>query len=401
MLKKKIIFILMCCSVTVTSLSAGTTYKINRLGQFSYFNQPTLLGRGGTGLSVTDPNSINVLNPAAMIAIPVTKFEAELMHESTDIKSLDMDGLSHYTNVNGVRFAVPLIVDKLVIGFGMRPLTYNFLEASESDYLSTGNKYTREIDIKGGLNQISFGVATSYRGRYFLGINANFNFGKAEEVWRVIFVSDLFRDTKDQIVTKMWGGSVTAGLIADITKNWSVGAIYASGVPLNVNNRIKYTFGEATKTVRSDLWIPHMFGAGTSYTLQNRTRFLVDYLYHPLSKFELDGVTSGNLDDNHSVSLGCELLPVSGYLQPYRKKITYRIGFNFSSLGYPDDQGNKASEYLATLGFGLPYYGGFGRLDFAFAYGKRGNLDSNMFEETIYKLTFSVSGGEKWFVRPK
>lgn len=392
---------LIVCIIAVTSLFGGTTYKINRLGQFNYYNQATLLGRGGTGLSILDPNSINTLNPASMVVIPVTKFEAEFMHESTDIESQDVDGLSHYTNFNGVRFVVPIIVDKLVVGLGMRPLTYNFLNASETAELSTGNKYTREVENKGGLNQISFSIASGFKQRYYAGVNANFNFGKTEEIWRVIFVSDLFKNTDDRIVTKMWGGSVNVSFIAEIFDNLTFGAMYASEMPINVNNKIEYTIGETTETISSKISIPSMLGAGTSYTLKKRMRFSVDYLYHPISKLTIDGGEIANLDDNHIISLGCEVLPLSGYLDSFYKKMNYRIGFSYATLGYYDDEGNNVSEYMMTVGFGLPYYGGFGRLDCGLAYGKRGNLQNNTFEETIYKVTLSVSGGEKWFVRPK
>ena len=387
--------------IAATSAIAGTTYKINRLGQFNYFNQPALLGKGGSGLSVLDPHTINTINPAGIISAPVTKFEAEFIHESTGIKSDNTEGLSHYTNVNGVRLAVPLIVNKMVISLGLRPLTYNELQASETTRLSTGNKYTRELDDDGSLNQVSFGMAMSFKERFIVGVNANFNFGKTEEIWKVIFVSDLFRDTEDRIVSKMWGGSFSAGIITKLSSAWNVGAVYTSAMPLKMNNNIEYTFGESSETVHSDITIPHMFSIGSSYTIKEKTRFSVDYLYHPISEIEIDDEVVGGYEDTHSLSMGMELLPSRGYLVPLYSKLTYRIGFNYSKLGYIDSEGNDVTQYMGTLGIGLPYFGGFGRVDVAMGLGKRGNLSNNSIEETIYKITLSVSGGEKWFVRPK
>ena len=47
------------------------------------------------------------------------------------------------------------------------------------------------------------------------------------------------------------------------------------------------------------------------------------------------------------------------------------------------------------------FYGDIGRIDVGLGFGKRGSLDKNPVEESFFRLMISVTGGEKWFTRPR
>ena len=66
-----------------------------------------------------------------------------------------------------------------------------------------------------------------------------------------------------------------------------------------------------------------------------------------------------------------------------------------------EDGGSNISEYIGTAGMGIPFYGGYGRIDFGIGYGKRGELESNRVEESFIQFFLTITGGEKWFVRTR
>ena len=83
----------------------------------------------------------------------------------------------------------------------------------------------------------------------------------------------------------------------------------------------------------------------------------------------------------------------------FLKRITYRFGFNYEPYLLEDPDGNTITSFWGSLGFGSPVIGNYTRIDIALMLGRRGSLNRNGLSETLFQLSLSLTGGEKWFIR--
>ncbi len=383
--------------VAANALFPGSYFGMKRLGLIQPTSQADFLGRGGTGIGVFDRYTINSLNPAALVFINHTIISGNFTHEAISFKMASADGGSNYSNFNGVKLSVPVAIDRLVISLGLQPYSQNDFSAETRGILPSGNEYVKRISNSGGLNQIALGVATSFRKRIYAGIYFNYNFGRVEELWNVSYVSDLYANTNDRIISTLHGLNFTVGLMTRVTSDFYIGAVYSNPVNLDVENYLQYSFGRSTEKREQEIRIPQLFGIGASYALKKRVRLSADSRYQGWSNFQVDGKKSGNYQNSYFIATGLELLPSLKIGSAFFEKWTYRTGFSFNHL----NEQNGVTEYLATLGLGIPFNQSMGRIDLAIGYGKRGNLEKTDVEESIFKFMISVNGGERWFVRPK
>jgi hypothetical protein len=56
-------------------------------------------------------------------------------------------------------------------------------------------------------------------------------------------------------------------------------------------------------------------------------------------------------------------------------------------------------EAFLSFGFGLPFPITVGQVDLAFEIGRRGDVSRFMYEDTIFRLSGSLVGSERWFER--
>ena len=379
----------------------GSNYQIRELGKVNYFSQADVMGRGGTSIAMFDRTAINTINPAGLIFVNLTRISGDFYYEKIEYKKSSFNGVSDYSNLHGVRLLVPLAVNKFVISLGLKPYSKRDFNVEGSGKLASGNEYEKQIVNKGGLNQLSFGMASGFNDRVFAGLFLNYNFGRLEENWKVDYVSDYYLDTSDHIISTLWGGSITAGLMVKVKSNFYVGGVFSPKAKLLFNKKIEYTFGGIKEIEKENMKLPYAWGIGASYILKDRVRLSCDYFSQPWSKFEIDNTTLDNYNNSYNISSGIEFRLSEKMFDSYYKRISYRAGFHYSKLCYQDDNGYDVSEYLGTFGVGLPFYSGVGRLDIALGFGKRGNLNDNSVEESLFQLMISISGGEKWFHRRK
>ena len=116
------------------------------------------------------------------------------------------------------------------------------------------------------------------------------------------------------------------------------------------------------------------------------------------SGYLFDGLPISNMNNNARIGAGIERVPSKRRLAPYADKINYRAGAFYGQLNYLSN-GEAVDEYGVTLGFGLPITQGSSRLDIALQLGKRGDIEINGLSEMFFRLNFSISANEMWFVR--
>jgi hypothetical protein len=386
---------------------SGSYYNSNGLGDIKYFTNAQAIGMGGTLIAVVDQFQINVLNPAALTFIPLTRLSGDFIHEAIWSQAQQANGFVKYTNLNGISLAIPLKTEKLVTSISIIPSSKIDYEYSVPDTINSFG-YDKRIKASGGLNNISFGFGLAITKNIYWGNYLHVNFGKIQQTWSADFVSDLFWDANNRLTRRMWGINWTGGLIIRPTSHLFLGAIYSSKYKLNYNEQtdnftqqgsLIYTI-DKFKTDDLKTTIPELWGLGASYILEQKYRLSTDFLYQPWSDFTSENSFASNYNNSYRLGFGIEMLPnTKNMLAKYYERMSYRVGYFYHQLNFQDKNGSNVTEYGINVGAGFPYYGNWGRVDVALRFGQRGNLSSNPVKENIFQIFVSVSGGEKWFFR--
>lgn len=410
-LRNKMRFMLIGLSILIifTSFSFASSFYSNKyLGIQSNFTSGQGMGMGGLGVALIDHRSLNFLNPATLVPGGITRLSANFIAESISMKNSEGNGHSNYLNANGLQLLVPF--GKIItLSAGIAPMYL-----AEYEFTQDGGKaasaYQSTIYGKGSLNRAFLSLFWNIKNQVYLGGRFNYNFGKYDEQWQVNFYNELYHNTTDLLRTQYKGFNFTYGIFFNSLKNLKLGLVFTTPVKLKAKSAITYNFqilnenkdyewGKTdieTKKVK----LPYAWGAGISYYLKNKWIFGIDYYTQPWSKYEVDGRKgASDLKENYRIAVGCQYQNSLAPFEKYYKHIPVRLGFYYRNLYFSYGNANKIFEYAGTLGFGLPFYFYFGRLDVALILGKRGTLERNPVEEKIVKLMLTITGGEKWFER--
>lgn len=385
---------------------AGSYYNSRGFGELRYTSNAQAMGLGGSLVAVPDGFHINLMNPATLPFISVTRLSGDFLHEAIWSRSSTGDGFTRYTNLNGVSMALPLIQNKLTVALGILPISqfdydYSILE-NINDY-----QYSKTIRGAGGLNKIVLSSGGSLTKFLRLGASFHYNFGKLEQTWLVDYTSDLFWDTWDKLTRKMWGAGYSLGLLVRPHANLFLGAIYAGTYQLTLQDHVYNRTQKGSligiidsyKSDQRQITMPQMWGLGVSYLALKKFVVTSDFIYQPWADFQRANQSATDYYDDYRIGGGIEMLPSQNILAKYHQRMNYRLGYFYHELNFKNAIGKKITEYGITAGLGLPYYGSFGRVDVALRFGNRGTLTQGLIEENIFQLFISVSGGEKWFIR--
>jgi len=111
-----------------------------------------------------------------------------------------------------------------------------------------------------------------------------------------------------------------------------------------------------------------------------------------------NGYPLSYMNNNFRIGAGVELKPSIRRLASYSDRMNYRAGVFYGQMNFLSN-GKPVNEYGLSLGLGLPIGRANSRIDVAFQAGKRGDLSINGLSEMFFRLNFSVSADELWFVR--
>ncbi len=239
-------------------------------------------------------------------------------------------------NVNFASFVFPLAMGtaNVVVGgayrsiFDMnRNLTY---KSTESDYSVTSKE-------KGGVYGISPSVAVQFIPNFSVGATLNMLTGKQESSFEMNGESQGSAST-----TKYSGKSLEIGALAKFTS-----------VALGVNYKMPYTLKMSDDDGDRFLNVPPFLSLGVALWATQNLMFSFDYQARPWSKATIsakeseEGVSAG-LEDCNSIHAGAELVINFGGLA-----IPLRVGFYTAPQPWKDDEGNKITGGMLTLGTGL------------------------------------------------
>jgi hypothetical protein len=353
------------------------------------------MGMGGLAIANPDAYTISRINPANLSRIQTTRISLQYYYESNKYHDKNDWASSSYSNFDGFNFVVPIGKG---IGFGtsLLPLTRVDYHLSFNDSLS-GEEYIKSIEGSGGMNSFSLSLYLSLRSNFSIGINGHYIFGRIQEESTIDYNGIDFISTQDMYATHHRGSSLTLGILYQPLSSLILGGIYTSKTKLDTETN-KYTLTD-TKSHSGNLLYPGSWGVGVTYILNNFIQFGMEYNQKNWTSLSINDIPVSGTKKTDRFVLGGEILPNRDPFAPYYKRMSYRFGLSYQPYLSTDLEGNDIKEISATLGFGFPFLMNKSQIDIALCFGKRGSIKTNNLSENLFRVSVTLTGGEKWFVR--
>jgi long-subunit fatty acid transport protein len=190
-------------------------------------------------------------------------------------------------------------------------------------------------------------------------------------------------------------------------KRLSFGAVYNFRDHLKgkINRQIiRTTISEDTveryplSVVNGKVEIPGSFTVGVAYAKGAKWMVGTEFFYQNWSSFKSVNQDDEGLGKSWRASLGGEYTIDPNSFDSYLKRITFRAGVNYER--YPYVANNKpVNDFGINIGFSLP--AGRSSVDIAAKFGKRGDINDNVLEESYFKIYFGLTFNDQWFIKRK
>lgn len=397
-MKKSILLFLILIISYNQNLISGSILSSRGLGMNFEHSNTRALGMGGFSIADTDPYTISRINPASMFNNKMSRLSVYYFNQNNSYKDqIHGKAFSQYSNFDGFDFLVPLNTN---FGFalGLTPLTrvdYNIsFEKSINSYT-----YNKSVEGEGGLNSFDLSCYYSYKDKISLGLCGRYIFGSLNTTLRVVYDNPTFIPTKDFFSTNNYGYNYKVGIIIKPLSSLTLGAVYSPQVTLDNNTTITYTVIDSTHKYNSSVRYPGSYGFGISFMFKNIGLVGIDYLFTDWESLLINHQKPDYMNNVNKISLGFESASSNDPLDSYIKQIRYRLGFYHQPYLALDSEGNQILESCISCGFGFPLKERSAEINAAFSYAKRGSLDKNGLSEDLFRVSLSLSIGEKWFQR--
>jgi hypothetical protein len=388
--------------------SGGSHYSIFGIGDLRYIPGGRNVSMGYAGLGMPGANFINNASPASWARINRTRIEAVMLYEG--LRSSDGTKSRYLAsgNFGGGQLALPISTDHGFVFVG------GFTPYSTSDY----NVAMRGSE--GGIDYSSVHVGTGSLTRGYLGfsfqpfvdlaLGASFNyvFGSSDRS-RTFSPANPVTDAGAKIIetTSSRGILISAGALftgfdrlAKDLRPLSVGLVFTTPGKFTTESETRYDFLNERDTITGSdgsISVPAAFGVGLAYQAGERFILAADYYGQPWSKARFNDVPAAELRDAHRVGIGAERMPSREPGASILDRLSYRLGASYHMTYYHVRQ-TGIDEWSLTGGLGVPITGDV-RLNVGLEYGKRGTTRNALIQDTIFRMIFSLSIGEQWFVR--
>jgi hypothetical protein len=355
------------------------------------------MGMGGVSIAIPSAYSISRINPAALREIQRTSLSLQYFYEQNKYEDESGKATSQYANFNGFTFVLPF-GKEIGCAASLSPLSrmdYHLIyQQTQSEAL-----YVKSVEGSGGLNTFSFSLYYGIHSKIALGFSGDYIFGKIKENWKVTYDNADYVETSDLLSTKNWGYGLTTGILVRPISALQLGAVYRPKIELDTRTDTYYEYTTDMLTHHGSISIPSSWGAGISFEIGRIGLIGMDYQQQNWSQLKINEQRIQRFQNSYRISLGGELSPSDDPFDSYFKRMQYRIGICYQPFFVSDLSGQAFTEKWLTVGFGLPLIMNIAQFDLALSFGQRGSLDQNGLSENLFRISCSITGGEKWFIR--
>lgn len=380
-------------------------------------------GAGGLGVSHPQFWFLNNQNPALLVFNPYTVFEVGTLYESRTVESATSKDKNTGGNLNYLAIAFPVKLTKWTTSAGLMPYThvnYNFefpqqIKDPNGQVVDTA---TVKQTATGGLTQLYWSNGVRLTKSISVGLKSTYLFGPVDNIYSNV-INNIASGAVPYVISVQEKTNVNGfnfGLGLSFSKDslgrrhdrrLSVGGVYnfSSKLKGKINRKIiRTTIAEDTveryplSVMTGKIEMPSSFTVGISYAKGAQWMIGTEFAYQDWSSFKSVNEDDEGLGESWRAALGGEYTADPNTLDNYLKRITFRAGLSLER--YPFNANNKpVNDFGINFGMSLP--AGRSSVDLAFKYGKRGNKDENILEESYFKIFFGLTFNDQWFIKRK
>lgn len=399
------------CGATVAQNNVNSPYTRYGYGRLQDMGFSRSQSMGGAAYALRNRTSMNPANPASSSSIDSTSFLFEF-GASALLTSYESNGNNATTftgNLEYLAFQLPIT---RWMGFSVGVLPYSFVgyDYGFVDSTLTAVTQTHQFTGKGGINQVYAGLAATIWKRFSIGVNVYYMFGKLENVRLLsIAASDVPTYATLQYTTAhVRNVNFRYGFQYQETikrHSFCLGFVYDHISKLNGDYEMM-TIGADTLTANtSELFdLPSLYGAGVSYTYDNKLTLAFDYTFQEFAKARYFGQTD-SLVNRQKFSLGAEYVyrPAGNR---YIDRMRWRLGASYANSYFKlyDAAQNRyigTCDIAITCGIGFPLRTTKTMVNINFEYGNIGTSAITALQENYFKIGINLNLNEMWFVKQR
>lgn len=407
---KHLIFPLLCALVAFASVAQNSMMSpYSKYGYGLLNDNATSMQRsmGGVGYAMNSGRQINVMNPASYAAIDSLTFLWDVGLSLTNLWSKEKGGSATSTG-GGLDYITMQFPLGKYMGGSIGLLPYSSVGYSFGNEIMHG---TTSHSGYGGLNQLYAGVSGRPFKNFTIGANFYYLWGNLVNdiyAFEQSGTTSLFERVMD---VKDW--NVTIGAQYNIKFNQkhkaTLGLTFAPGKALHGNTwGVYYDINNDTKpdtvgykSLGGNYTIPATWGAGISYTYNDKLTTEVDFTYQNWkdAKYSsIESFESTTFDTRWKVNAGVQyqINPRGSYAQ----RMFLRAG-SYYNHDYISIDNNGLREYGVSVGVGLPAIGSKTLINIGFEYKRRETSPARLVTEDYFNITLGINFNEMWFWQNK
>lgn len=406
MIKKIIISACLLISfVSFAQQGTASPYSFFGIGDVRF--KGTLENRSMAGVAVEqDTIHLNLDNPASYASLIQTTFTVGGTFATSNLKTSTQSEKAQRSTFDYLALGIPM--GKFGASFGLIPVTsvgYKILNSSPTE-----GDVNSQLDGKGGVNKVYFGLGYKIIQNWNIGIDAQYNFGKITTT-SVEGISGVQNGTAEVNTSELSGMAFSLGTMYQrkVYKKVSIFSSLSYSFASNLssdNTRVISVQGDPDPYIypatSTKLKLPNKLSIGLGIGEARK------WLVGANMTFQGDGQLANYYNSAQNVSyesyskyaLGGYYLPNYNSFTSYMSRITYRAGLKYEKIGLIVNN-ESIKDVGMTLGAGIPIPGSYSNLNFGIEFGKRGTVSSNLVQENYVNFSLSFSFNDKWFVKSK
>jgi len=191
------------------------------------------------------------------------------------------------------------------------------------------------------------------------------------------------------------GSSLTWSVLLAPFSRLQLAAAWTPAHDVDVDRRLYLDGVSARYNSSWKMKVPDLYRAGIAARIAGRWSIGGDYQLQKYGEFVGWDNWVDQMEDEFTASVGIERKQDQVRRGGFNN-LPVRIGASHRQWGYLVG-GEPVIEQTLSLGTGFPFRANLGQLDVAFSYSRIGEMAKNGMESTLWRLTISVTGLERWW----
>lgn len=388
--------------------SPYTRYGYGRLQDMGFSRSQSM---GGAAYALRNRTSMNPANPASSSSIDSTSFLFEF-GASALLTSYDADGAKATTftgNLEYLAFQLP-ITRWMGLSVGVLPYSFVGYNYGFADSTMTGITQTHKFVGGGGINQVYAGLAATAWKRFSFGVNVYYMFGKLDNA-RSLTVAASGVPTYSTVQTTsahVRNVNLRYGFQYQETikrHSFCLGFVYDHISKLHGDYEMMTVGADTVRLNTSELFdLPSLYGAGVSYTYDNKLTVAFDYTLQEFAKARYFGKTD-SLTNRQKFSLGVEYISKPAGNR-YVDRMRWRLGASYANSYFKlydaaQQRYVGTRDIAVTCGIGFPLRTTKTMVNVNFEYGNIGMASRTALQENYFKIGINLTLNEMWFFKQR